>query len=119
MTALLDAVGRTIDDVGNRLANTPEEERPEKVLVAIMTDGLENSSRDYTRDRVAKMIKHQQEVYSWEFLFLAANVDAFTEARSLNIPMSNAQNFAATRDGNKAAYSDLSRRTTAYRNRRS
>jgi uncharacterized protein YegL len=117
-TALLDAVGRAIDDVGNRLANTPEEQRPDKVLVAIMTDGLENASRDYTRARVAEMIKHQQEQYNWEFLFLAANMDAFAEAQSLNIPKMNAQNFAATRDGTRTAYNNLNQRTTAYRTRR-
>jgi uncharacterized protein YegL len=117
-TALLDAVGRTIEDVGKRLAETPEEQRPEKVLVAILTDGLENASRDYTRARVAKMIKHQQEKYGWEFLFLAANMDAFAEAHSLNIPTANAQNFVATREGTQAAYSNLNEAAIAYRKRR-
>lgn len=116
-TALLDAVGRTIDDVGTRLANTPEAKRPGKVLVAILTDGLENASQDYTRARVAEMIRHQQEKYDWAFVFLAANIDAFAEAKSLNIPVAHTQNFAATREGTQEAYNSLNQRTTAYRKR--
>lgn len=114
-TALLDAVGRTIDDVGNRLATTPEDQRPEKVLVAIFTDGLENASKDYTRSRVAEMIKHQQEKYGWEFLFLASNIDAFAEAGSLNIPAANAMSVQASREGQAAVYSSLSERATKLR----
>jgi hypothetical protein len=63
----------TIDDVGKQLAATPEPERPNKVIVAILTDGMENAGRDYTNAKVTAMIRHQQEKYSWEFLFLAAN----------------------------------------------
>ncbi|MEX1021031.1 MAG: vWA domain-containing protein [Litorilinea sp.] len=118
MTALLDAVGRTIDEVGNRLAQTPEDQRPQNVVVAILTDGLENSSKDYTRERVAQMIKHQQEKYQWEFLFLAANMDAFSEAHSLNIPQANAQNFAGTGEGQKVAYQSLHERTAKFRSRK-
>lgn len=117
-TALLDAVGRTIDDVGERLANTPEDQRPQQVVVAILTDGLENASKDYTRQRVADMIQHQQEKYGWEFLFLAANMDAFAEAQSLNIPHANAQNVAASPQGQELAYRDLSERTKALRMRK-
>lgn len=98
-TALLDAVGRTIDDVGKRLHNTPEEERPSKVIVAILTDGLENASKDYSRGRVSEMIKHQQEKYSWEFIFLAANQDAIASAREISIAAKDAIAFMSTPDG--------------------
>jgi len=74
-TALLDAVGGAIDRVGKRLANTPEHARPSKVIMAILTDGEENSSRTYNTIQVGDMIKHQQEFYQWEFIFLGANMD--------------------------------------------
>jgi hypothetical protein len=106
-TALLDAIGRTVDDVGKRLAQTPEAERPGKVIVAILTDGLENASKDYTCPRIAQMIEHQQNVYSWEFVFLAANQDAIATANTLAIPAANAMNFAATGAGTRQGFADL------------
>ena len=114
-TALLDAVGRTIDDVGNRLSGTPEPERPSKVIVAILTDGLENASKDYSRDRVAQMIKHQQEKYSWEFIFLAANQDAIATAREISIAAKDAMTFAATPDGVYNANLQMSREVARRR----
>lgn len=75
-TALLDAIGTTIDEVGMRLANTPEEERPGKVLVVITTDGYENASKEYTQDVVKRMIQLQQDTYNWTFMFLGADIDA-------------------------------------------
>ena len=103
-TALLDAVGRTIDDVGVRLSNTPEHERPGLVIVAILTDGLENASRDYTRQRIFDMIEHQQNQYSWQFIFLAANQDAIATARTLNIASKNAVAFDATSAGTNRVF---------------
>lgn len=84
-TALMDAIGRTIDNVGKRLAETPEEERPSHVIFVITTDGYENASSDYTRARVKEMIEHQQSKYSWQFLFLGAGIDAYQEAASIGI----------------------------------
>lgn len=118
MTALLDAVGRTIDDVGVRLAATPEEQRPAKVIVAILTDGQENASRDYTFAKVAGMIKHQQEKYSWEFLFLAANQDAIAAAGALSIGAKDAIAFQATGQGIRNANAQLNERVTLSRSRK-
>jgi hypothetical protein len=84
-TALYDAVGRTIVDVGARLERTPEAERPGKVIVLILTDGMENASKEFSRERVRDMIKHQRERYSWEFVFIAAGEEAFRAGRGLNI----------------------------------
>jgi hypothetical protein len=117
-TALLDAVGRTIDDVGKQLAETPEDQRPGKVIVAIFTDGLENASRDYTYDRVSQMIRHQQETYSWEFLFLAANQDAVVSAAKLAIPAPNAMNFAASPAGVRLSQTMLDEAITTRRQKR-
>jgi uncharacterized protein YegL len=116
-TALLDAIGRTIDEVGQQLAATPEEQRPSKVIVAIFTDGLENASRRYTHAQISAMIRRQQEVYSWEFLFLAANQDAVASAAKLSIPAANAMNFAATPTGVRESQKMLDREMSARRKR--
>ena len=84
-TALLDAVGKTILDVGYRLSKTSEETRPGKVIFVITTDGMENSSKEFTYEKVKELIKHQQEKYNWEFIFLGANIDAAKEAGNIGI----------------------------------
>ena len=105
MTALLDAVGMTIDLVGKRLAITPEDERPEKVIFVITTDGEENSSREYTKSKVKEMIEHQQDVYNWTFMFLGANIDAVGEAQSLGINTRFARGYTASSRGTESLYS--------------
>ncbi len=115
MTALLDAVGRTIDAVGERLAATPERMRPAKVIVAILTDGLENSSKEYSLAKVAQMIEHQRDMYSWEFIFLAANQDAIQTAGSLSIQPKDAVSFDATGEG---VYNANLRMSSEIRSRR-
>ena len=104
-TALLDAVGRTIDSVGARLAATAEDERPEHVVFVITTDGRENSSREYTAKRVRGMIEHQQQKYSWQFVFLGANMDAVSEARNLGISAKYAADFTPSHSGVRKMYS--------------
>jgi hypothetical protein len=118
-TALLDAVGRTIDDVGAHLATLPEAQRPAKVIIAIFTDGLENASRVYTTERLAESIKHQQEKYNWEFLFLAANQDAIATAKTIAIPAAQAMNFAFSPTGVRESQEMLSQRVTASRQAKS
>lgn len=75
-TALLDAVGKAINSIGRRLADTPEADRPGKVIFAIITDGYENASTEFSRSQVFSMVTHQREKYGWEFIFLGANIDA-------------------------------------------
>lgn len=84
-TALLDAVGKTIDKIRRIQKYLPEGERAEKVIFVIMTDGLENSSREYSCRRLQDIIKHQKEKYNWEFIFLGANMDAVEEAGKFGI----------------------------------
>ena len=79
-TALLDAVGGAIHHIGNVHKYAREEDRPERTMFVITTDGLENASRRYTYDKVKEMIQRQKEKYGWEFLFLGANIDAAKEA---------------------------------------
>lgn len=104
-TALLDAVGRTINAVGARLAATPEEERPAHVVFVITTDGMENASREYTAKQVREMVEHQQQKYSWQFVFLGANMDAVSEADKLGISASHAANFTPSQRGVSMMYS--------------
>ncbi len=81
LTAMNDGIGYAIDKVGEWLRNMKEEERPEKNLVVIMTDGCENHSKDYTIDKVREMIKHQEEKYSWTFLYLGTDITDATAAK--------------------------------------
>lgn len=115
-TALLDAVGRTIDEVGARLNATPEKDRPERVLMAILTDGHENASKDYTRIQIFDRIKHQREKYKWQFIFLAAGQDAFDEAVHMGIPKMDIFHYAASDAlAHGTAVKRLSSRTADYR----
>lgn len=104
MTALLDAVGRAINETGLRLAKMNENERPGLVIFVVMTDGYENSSREFTNSEIKQMIKHQQEKYNWQFMFLAADQDAFGEAEKMGIQMSGAGAYAKQKVA--AAYSN-------------
>jgi Mg-chelatase subunit ChlD len=89
-TALNDAVGLKIDSFGYTLAAMPEDERPSQVIFAIVTDGEENSSRMYSANQVKNKVKHQADVYGWNFLYLGANQDAVFVADGLGIPMTSA-----------------------------
>ncbi|CAG9607022.1 vWA domain-containing protein [Pseudoneobacillus rhizosphaerae] len=103
-TALLDAVGKTILDVGHRLSNSNEDQKPGKVIFVITTDGMENASREFTYEKVNELIKHQQEKYNWEFIFMGANIDAAKEASILGIDMENAYSFEASENGVEVMY---------------
>lgn len=85
LTALLDAMGRSIGTTGKYLAGLPEQDRPDKVVFVIVTDGAENSSRRWNRTAVKMLVTEQTELYKWQFVFLGANIDAFGEAASLGI----------------------------------
>ncbi len=95
MTPLLDAMGRSIDGLGEKLSKTPEADRPAKVFIVTVTDGLENHSKEYTKDRIAKLIKHQTDAYKWQFIFLGANQDAITVGGGYNIPTASSLTYAA------------------------
>ena len=103
-TPLLDATGRTIEELGARLAAIDEAKRPGRVLVIILTDGLENASRLFTREQVKRSIRHKEEVFNWEFVFLAANVDAFAEGAGLGVKRASTAGFVASRKGVRAAF---------------
>lgn len=117
-TALLDAVGLTIDKIGNAQKNTAEKQRAEKVMIVITTDGLENASRKYSYRKVKEMIEHQKEKYGWEFLFIGANIDAVEEAGKFGIEEDCAANYNADKIGINILYNEVSEAISNLRNGR-
>lgn len=117
-TALLDAVGRTIHKIGNAQKNTAEDYRAEKVLFVIITDGMENASREYTVDRVKALIKRQKTKYEWEFIFLGANIDAVETAGHFGISADRAQNYHADSTGVGLNFAVMSNAVASFRESR-
>ena len=107
-TALLDAVGGAIHHIGNVHKYARAEDRPEKTLFVITTDGMENASREYTYDRLKMLIQRQKDKYGWEFLFLGANIDAAKEAARFGIGADRAANYHADRQGTAVIYEAVS-----------
>ena len=106
-TALLDAVGGAVRHIGNVHKYAREEDRPEKTIFVITTDGLENASCEYSYDRVKKMVERQKEKYGWEFLFLGANIDAIETAGRFGITADRAANYHSDRKGTALNYEVL------------
>ena len=104
LTALYDAVGEGIEELGKALAGIPEKERPDKIMVVIMTDGEENSSRNFNKDKIASMIEHQRSKYQWQFLFMGANIDVEKEAGAISIPKRHTKSWALSSAGIRDAY---------------
>ena len=114
-TALLDAIGKTISKIGNAQKHTAEEERAERVLFVITTDGMENASREYSLKLVREMIERQKTRYGWEFLFLGANIDAAETAESFGIHRDMAVNYNPDGEGTQLNYQVLSDVVTSFR----
>ncbi len=114
-TALLDAIGRTINATGKRLAAMPEADRPGKVVFVIVTDGQENASKEFDAPTVNKLITHQREAYKWEFIFMGANQDAIAAAGRIGIAKGSSLTYAANAVGTSAAFASATRSTTNYR----
>ena len=118
-TALLDAIGGAIHHIGNIHKYARPEDVPEHTVFVITTDGMENASRGYSSAEIKSKIKRQTERYGWEFIFLAANIDAVETAASIGIRRERAANFRQTRDGVCRSYYAMSEAITAVRTNRS
>jgi uncharacterized protein YegL len=112
MTALLDAVGKAIVSTGDALFKLPEDERPGKVLVTIVTDGEENSSHDWTLGQIQKLIKQQKEDYDWEFLFLGADDSAWL---GKDLGIQNTYSYDSNAGGTQAVYGSFTKSLSGYR----
>lgn len=107
-TALLDAIGKTINKIVNVQRNTALTKKADKVLFVIITDGLENASQEYSAQQVKGMIQVEKEKYGWEFIFLGANIDAVATARSYGIDGDRAVNYHADAKGTTVNYESVS-----------
>lgn len=114
-TALLDAVGSAIHHIGNIHKYARKEDRPDRTLFVITTDGMENASRQYTYDKVKAMIQRQKEQYGWEFLFLGANIDAAREAARFGIAPEKAANYHADARGTEVIYATVNEAVCDFR----
>ena len=92
-TALLDSIGRLVTEAGSRLAALPEDQRPATVVVAIMTDGLENASREWTQPAIKALVEQQTAAYGWEFLYMGADQDAIEVGTSIGIAAEHAVTY--------------------------
>lgn len=114
-TALLDAVGKTLMATAGSMEKEGICPQRRKVLFMIMTDGLENASREFSREAVKNMITEAQEKYGWQFIFMGANIDSFEEARSLGIDSKNAMNYEASAEGVQASFQQMDKAASAAR----
>ncbi|NMA68426.1 MAG: VWA domain-containing protein [Desulfitobacterium sp.] len=114
-TALLDAIGRTINKIGNAQKHTDEDYRAENVLFIIITDGEENSSREFSLEKIKMLIERQKNEYGWEFIFLGANIDAISTAGQIGISPDRAQDFHADGEGIELNFQVMSEAVASYR----
>ncbi len=114
-TALLDAIGRTIQKLVSVQKNTAGEYRAENVMFVIITDGAENASREYSADQVKSMIEHEKEAYGWEFVFLGANIDAVETARRFGIAPDRAVDYVPDGAGTELNFRAMSETVACFR----
>ena len=109
MTALRDAIGRTINNVGERLKKLSESDRPDKVIMVVQTDGFENDSKEFTQEKIEEMVKHQEEKYKWKFIFLGAGLDVAAQSGNIGFASMNTLAHGHTSKGYSKMYNTVSR----------
>jgi hypothetical protein len=107
-TALLDAIGRFISEIGSGLAALPENQRPGSVTMVVLTDGHENASKEWTKESVQKLISQQEQEYGWDFVFLGANMDAVDVGQQIGFAPDRAMTYAASDAGVSGAFGSMS-----------
>ena len=115
MTALNDALGSSIVNAGNRYSTMPESQRPGKVIVFVSTDGLENASKEFSTHTLKDMIKKQTDVFSWEFIFTASEIDSYKAGGNIGVAAVNTISSIKGRVGTEALYQGVSDKVTQYR----
>ncbi|MEL7605490.1 hypothetical protein SDC9_51300 [bioreactor metagenome] len=114
-TALLDAIGRTINRISKSISESSEQFRPGKVIFVIITDGMENSSKEFTFRKIKDMIELKKSKYAWDFIFLGANIDAAETALNLGIDEERAANFCPDSEGTMLNYKVVSEAVSNFR----
>lgn len=117
-TPLLDALGRSINDLEKQIADMKEPEKPSRVVMAFVTDGQENSSREFRKDQIEKMIQEKQGRNGWQFIFLSADLAAIEDALAVGFKHASTMAFGKTARGTAAAWSLMSDKIVDYRGRR-
>lgn len=115
-TPLLDAIGRAINDCGQKLSVMTEDERPEKVIFCIFTDGRENRSKEFKKEKVTQMIREQTDRWKWEFMFMSCDLSAIDDAVSYGIARHNTLSFSKDSAGTREVYGTMSAGVTRRRN---
>jgi len=118
-TALLDAVGGTIHHIGNVHKNMPADQRPEKTLFIITTDGMENASKEYTYSKVKKLVEEKKRKYHWEFVFLGANIDAVEVAGRFGVAKNRAVRYECDSAGTELNFKVMSKMVSCAKKARS
>lgn len=114
-TPLLDAFGRGINDLEASLGKLPEAERPARVVFAVVTDGQENSSREFRKEQIEKMVKEKTEKHDWQFVFLSADLAAMRDAMGVGVHSDRMLHYQKTGQGTREAWSTLSKDLSEYR----
>lgn len=114
-TALLDAIGDTINSTGKHLAAMPEDKRPKRVAFVIITDGQENSSKRFKKEAIKTMIEHQRDKYAWEFLYLGADLGGIADATSWGILRSNSVFYNSTAAGTAYTFTKAASKLCSFR----
>lgn len=114
-TALMDAIGKTINKIVRVQKHQTDDNKADKVLFVIITDGMENASREFTAQQIRSMIKKEQDQYGWEFIFLGANIDAVETARNYGIREDRAVNYHADSKGTEVNYDSVSKAISELR----
>ncbi len=114
-TALLDTMANAIETTGIRIGSMPEEIRPAKVVVLIITDGEENCSRYSTYSKIQQLVLHQREIYKWEFVFMGANIDSFKIGEAIGVFAANTINYANNSAGTSELFKAMGANTSAFR----
>jgi uncharacterized protein YegL len=114
-TALLDALGKTIHKIANAQEHTGEEERADKVIFVITTDGMENASREYSYEKIKELVERQKAKHGWEFIFLGANIDAISTAEKFGIGADRAANYVSDREGTQLNYEAINCAVSEFR----
>ena len=115
MTALLDAIGFSVEKTGYFLSSISENLRPSKVIFVIITDGEENSSKKFSSDKIKSMIEHQRNKYNWEFIFIGANQDSCLSAKSYGISTGSSLNYSLNSNGITGMFNSLTNVCSEYR----
>jgi hypothetical protein len=118
-TPLLDAIGRGLNDLEQSLTEIREDEKPSRVIMVIITDGQENSSLEFRKDQIEKMIEEKQEESDWQFVFLSADLEAVGDALATGFRSDSAMAYDKTAKGTMSAWDSVSMRIAEYRSGRS